>query len=891
MPGPHPPPHMPMPRRQPNEYHYGMPPPAQSPVHGMYMGYPPQPPYHAHPHPQSYPQHWQYAAYPQQYPPQQHMRPYHHQPQQHIAQPLPQQNPIVVSSHPNGLPVAPIPRAAMQTPVVQSPIPPPVPLTHALPPKPQMVSPPTPDASVPMSPRPVSSPQVVTIPTAAPASATLYMPNFPKLPWLSVPDQDFPTRPSRRRRRRNVVQESDKSLQLPERPSNQTAKPTVDRSESQTSTVVASESATPATSQAPSEVDSTNPTTPSSTVPTVATPRAAPAVPAHSRTSTRTAIPIIPVTPAIPNIPQKSRKASEASQAPQLLREKPDTASTVVSTPPSESTITELASPTEQTSVPASEAKAVPKSWADLVRAKSTPSAAAAVQPATNGAHLNGISAGNAGALGEVLRLYSVDAEHKIPFLEPRGLVNTGNMCYMNSILQVLLYSTPFYDFLDQIGKRALHSFKSDTPLLDSMIEFMREFKVIDSTVSASQLRLRLKEHEFEQFGSAFTPEYVYDAIKRVPRFSSMKRGHQQDAEEFLGFLLDTLHEECARVISNSSQKSTRSSSVSTTQSQPDTDESDWLEVGPKQKSSVTRTSGPALANSPPTPISKIFSGHLRSELRVHGLKTSVTLEPFQPLQLDIQAPHINTITDALRGLTKPETLSGDWGSPRGVRTATKQVFIEHLPPVLLLHLKRFSFDRPASSPTAPSDTHGARKIWKSIKYPLDLEIPREVLAPSRRAALGARVGNTGLRYQLVSVVYHHGKHAGGGHYTADVRRQDGKDWVRIDDTVVRRITAEDVVGTDSEEPSESAQKGGAKGKHDEAQRSANFFEQGMLPEDGGEGEEKWEDVQTNGVGAQGQTPTGMRWAEKVNVTGPGERPGVKEGKVAYILFYQQVKD
>lgn len=60
-------------------------------------------------------------------------------------------------------------------------------------------------------------------------------------------------------------------------------------------------------------------------------------------------------------------------------------------------------------------------------------------------------------------------------------------------------------------------------PLTIPRIEFMREFRVIDSATSASQLRLRLKEHEFEQFGSAFTPEYVYDAIKRVPRFSSMK--------------------------------------------------------------------------------------------------------------------------------------------------------------------------------------------------------------------------------------------------------------------------------------------------------------------------------------------------------------------------------
>lgn len=51
----------------------------------------------------------------------------------------------------------------------------------------------------------------------------------------------------------------------------------------------------------------------------------------------------------------------------------------------------------------------------------------------------------------------------------------------------------------------------------------MREFEVIDSADSAEKLRLRLKSAELEQYGNAFTPEYVYDAIKRLPRFSTMR--------------------------------------------------------------------------------------------------------------------------------------------------------------------------------------------------------------------------------------------------------------------------------------------------------------------------------------------------------------------------------
>jgi ubiquitin carboxyl-terminal hydrolase 10 len=54
-------------------------------------------------------------------------------------------------------------------------------------------------------------------------------------------------------------------------------------------------------------------------------------------------------------------------------------------------------------------------------------------------------------------------------------------------------------------------------------IMFMREYPVIDSAMTAEQLRLRLKESELEQFGEAFTPDFVYEVIRMLPRFSSMR--------------------------------------------------------------------------------------------------------------------------------------------------------------------------------------------------------------------------------------------------------------------------------------------------------------------------------------------------------------------------------
>lgn len=51
----------------------------------------------------------------------------------------------------------------------------------------------------------------------------------------------------------------------------------------------------------------------------------------------------------------------------------------------------------------------------------------------------------------------------------------------------------------------------------------MHEYRVIDSAESVEKLRLRLRKDELEQYGDAFTPEFVYEIIRRLPRFSSMR--------------------------------------------------------------------------------------------------------------------------------------------------------------------------------------------------------------------------------------------------------------------------------------------------------------------------------------------------------------------------------
>lgn len=637
-----------------------------------------------------------------------------------------------------------------------------------------------------------------------------------------------------------------------------------------------SEPQTPTLSAAPSIADSTQPTTPSSAVQSSSTR------PQSQSKTPKAAAPVVPVVPAIPapNASRRAAKSDAASRPSQIAKSTPEVAGTAAEEP---------SGAAEQSNEPAENKQevpakaAAPKSWADLVRNKNLARAAAG-QAAPSPGVINGAGKPRNQTIADVVVNLGDDVSQysdKVTFLEPRGLVNTGNMCYMNSVLQILVSCVPFYQLLDHIGKRASHSIHSDFPMVDALIMFMKEFRVIDAADDEEQLRMRLKANELEQYGEAFTPEFVYEVIRQLPRFRDMRRGHQQDAQEFLGFLLEEMHEECARAAKDKDLAESPTTSVTQSASSTDGEGADgWLEVGHKQKSAVTRSSGHIASESP---ITKIFGGKIRSEFRVPGNKASVTLEPYQPLQLDIGAPDVHNIVDALKGLTKPESIQGDFNSSRGPNvTATKQVFIENLPPVLIIHLKRFQYD---------SVTHGTQKIWKKIGYPLDLEIPREVFPPHRRNVMMAQGGLP--KYRLVGVIYHHGKNASGGHYTVDVRRQEGREWIRLDDTVIRRIRSEDVAEAGGEEDPKVLATALEQHKRDNS--PANIYDhidQGEQSDDG----RGWSQVNGTGSGHSSKKSTSTAVNGTPNPSGassgvrtPLGRYGTRDNKVAYLLFYERI--
>ena len=174
----------------------------------------------------------------------------------------------------------------------------------------------------------------------------------------------------------------------------------------------------------------TQPTTPSS----VAHTTSIKSQQTPTQPKSRPAAPIIPAVPVLPQSPNAARKAhrdsvaSNQSKATGDLIASTDRRPSAVSAADSQGATSELG----EASTAAPQAK--PTSWANLFRSANAQPAARGA--ADSSANTNGAVAVRSEALSDVLQDMSLtpEAPSKVSFLQPRGLVNTGNMCYMNSV-------------------------------------------------------------------------------------------------------------------------------------------------------------------------------------------------------------------------------------------------------------------------------------------------------------------------------------------------------------------------------------------------------------------------------------------------------------------------
>ena len=272
----------------------------------------------------------------------------------------------------------------------------------------------------------------------------------------------------------------------------------------------------------------------------------------------------------------------------------------------------------------------------------------------------------------------------------------------------------------------------------------------------------------------------------------------QQDAHEYLGFILNSLH----------------AANIAEDEEGNDSTQKD----SSKDCDCV---------------IHKVFGGLLKSTVTCSKCKNITTaLDPFMDLSLDIRSTIVSVkkkklalingtqtikevlpmdLTECLDRFTTAETLSSDSYHCRkcsSSQEAKKRLSLSRLPPVVPIHLKRFSHSKTLAQ---------SSKVETKIRFPFNLDLTPYTTSSSSKRKKDVATGTNNSQkpdatkdgslpnadasaaikpiFELSSVVVHKGK-IDNGHYISYSRQ--GDEWFRFDDSMVVQVDEKEVLGAEA---------------------------------------------------------------------------------------------
>ncbi|XP_016047512.1 ubiquitin carboxyl-terminal hydrolase 8 isoform X3 [Erinaceus europaeus] len=319
------------------------------------------------------------------------------------------------------------------------------------------------------------------------------------------------------------------------------------------------------------------------------------------------------------------------------------------------------------------------------------------------------------------------------------GLRNLGNTCYMNSILQCLCNAPHLADYFNR------NCYQDDinrSNLLGHKGEVAEEFGIIMKALWTGQYRY-------------ISPKDFKITIGKInDQFAGCS---QQDSQELLLFLMDGLHEDLNKADNRKRHKEENNDHLDDLKAA----EHAWQKHKQLNESIIVA----------------LFQGQFKSTVQCLTChRKSRTFEAFMYLSLPLASTSKCSLQDCLRLFSKEEKLTDNnrfyCSHCRARRDSLKKIEIWKLPPVLLVHLKRFSYDG-----------RWKQKLQTSVDFPLEnLDLSQYVIGPK----------NNLKKYNLFSVSNHYGG-LDGGHYTAYCKNAARQRWFRFDDHEVSDISISSV--------------------------------------------------------------------------------------------------
>ncbi|XP_023932520.1 ubiquitin carboxyl-terminal hydrolase 22-like [Lingula anatina] len=327
-----------------------------------------------------------------------------------------------------------------------------------------------------------------------------------------------------------------------------------------------------------------------------------------------------------------------------------------------------------------------------------------------------------------------------------RGLINLGNTCFMNCIVQALTHTPLLRDYFLSDKHNCQMINESERCLVCEMCRLFQEF-----------------------YSGVRTPHIPYRLLHLVWTHARHLAGYeQQDAHEFLIAALDLLHRHC-------------------------------------KGNNGLSSSNPHHCNCI---IDQIFTGGLQSDVTCKECNNvSTTIDPFWDISLDLGPPpggdarnslygngdEPSSLMECLRRFTRPEHLGSSakikCGKCHSYQESTKQLTMKKLPVVACFHLKRFEHS-----------TGYHKKISTFIPFPEELDMT-PFMSSSRSHNNGYQTQvvqeaasslSSQNKYSLFAVVNHLGT-IESGHYTNYIRLHKNQ-WYKCDDHMITKASLDSVL-------------------------------------------------------------------------------------------------